>query len=245
MHENRQYTHDETLSLIEAAQQGEEEALEKVVAANIALVRSIVRKYLNRGTEYDDLYQIGSMGLVKAVKNFDASYEVRFSTYAVPMIAGEIKRYLRDDGIIKVSRSLKELAARVATAQNELSVRLGRDPGIAEIAVELGEEPETVAMAMEASRPYISLYEPVHGDQDDALVLDRMCCEGDAAEDAVNRVLLKELLNTLSRRDRSVIMMRYFGDKTQSQIAKVLGISQVQVSRIENRIMRQLREVAK
>ena len=147
---NPQFPYEETLKYIKLAQSGDREAMNELVERNMALVRSIVKKYLNRGTEYDDLYQIGSMGLVKAIKNFDSSYGVRFSTYAVPMIAGEIKRFLRDDGMIKVSRTLKELAAKVCAAQRELGTALGRDPGVQEIAEYIGETPEDIALALDA-----------------------------------------------------------------------------------------------
>ena len=211
---------------------------------NMALVRSIVKKYVNRGVEYDDLYQIGSMGLVKAVKNFDPAYNVRFSTYAVPMIAGEIKRYLRDDGMIKVSRSLKELAGKAAAAQVELSSRLGRDPGIQELAEYMGENPEEISMAMDASRPHISIYEPVYGDEGDALVMDKLTGSSDGDDDALDRILLQQLMSILEPREQKIIMLRYFRDKTQSEIAASMGISQVQVSRLESRIMKKLRERA-
>jgi len=233
----------ETLALILRAQQGDEEAMDTLVRANMALVRSIVKKYLNRGTEYEDLYQIGSMGLVKAIKNFDTSYDVRFSTYAVPMIAGEIKRFLRDDGMVKVSRSLKELAARTAAAQTELANALGREPGILELAERMGEDAGNIALALDAARPHVSIYEPAYGDEGDAMVMDRLSCP-DGAEKALDRVLLAGLMKTLEPRERSIIALRYFRDKTQSEIAAALGISQVQVSRLEGRIIKKLREQA-
>lgn len=236
--------HEETLALIEKAQAGEEEAQERLVLCNAPLVRSIVRKYTGRGAEYEDLYQIGCLGLVKAIRNFDTAYNVRFSTYAVPMIAGEIKRFLRDDGMIKVSRSLKELAAQAAGAQAELSARLGREPGVAEIAEVLGESAEDIAMALEAARPHISIYEPAFSEDSDPLVIDRMTGEEGGEEQALNRVMLKELLGTLDARERRIILLRYFSDKTQSEIASLLGVSQVQISRLENRILRKLRELA-
>ncbi len=179
-----------------------QEAMNELVERNMALVRSIVKKYLNRGTEYDDLYQIGSMGLVKAIKNFDSSYGVRFSTYAVPMIAGEIKRFLRDDGMIKVSRTLKELAAKVCAAQRELGTALGRDPGVQEIAEYIGETPEDIALALDASRPHVSIYEPVYGDEGEALVMDRITAEEDGTDTALDRVLLQQLMEILDSRKR-------------------------------------------
>lgn len=244
MNEARQLTYDETTQLIALAQAGDQDALNTLVECNMALVRSIVKKYLNRGAEYDDLYQIGSMGLVKAIKNFDTGFDVRFSTYAVPMIAGEIKRYLRDDGMIKVSRSLKELAVRAAAAQRELSSKLGREAGVQEIAEHIGEDAESIALALDASRPHVSIYEPAYGDDGDALVMDKITAGKDETDGALNRVMIRELMESLEPRERSIILMRYFRDKTQSEIAAVLGISQVQVSRLESRIIKKLREKA-
>lgn len=237
-------SYQRTMELIPLAKEGDNEAMEELVRCNMALVRSIVKKYINRGVEYDDLYQIGSMGLVKAVKNFDPSYNVRFSTYAVPMIAGEIKRYIRDDGMIKVSRSLKELAGRAAAAQGELASKLGRDPGIRELAGYMGEDPEDISLAMDASRPHISIYEPAYGEEGDALVMDRLAGREDGDEAALDRVLLQQLMGILEPREQKIIMLRYFRDKTQSEIAASMGISQVQVSRLESRIMKKLRERA-
>ncbi len=244
MSESAPLSHDQTLELIAMAQMGDDAAQEALIINNAALVKSIVKKFTNRGTEYDDLYQIGCLGLVKAIRNFDSAYNVRFSTYAVPMIAGEIKRFLRDDGMIKVSRSLKEVAARAAAAQERLARELGRDAGIAEIAKCIEEEVETVVMAMEAVRPHASIYEPAFGDDSDALLIDRVSGQDTEANDAINRVLLKELLHSLDPRERQIIMLRYFSDKTQGEIAKTLGVSQVQVSRLENRILLKLRERA-
>ena len=244
MNDTSRLTYERTMELIPLAKGGDVEAMDELVRCNMALVRSIVKKYVNRGVEYDDLYQIGSMGLVKAVKNFDPAYNVRFSTYAVPMIAGEIKRYLRDDGMIKVSRSLKELAGKAAAAQVELSSRLGRDPGIQELAEYMGENPEEISMAMDASRPHISIYEPVYGDEGDALVMDKLTGSSDGDDDALDRIMLQQLMSILEPREQKIIMLRYFRDKTQSEIAASMGISQVQVSRLESRIMKKLRERA-
>ena len=244
MGESGALPHEETLALIEQAQAGDAQAQERLVVCNAPLVRSIVRKYTSRGTEYEDLYQIGCLGLIKAIRNFNTTYNVRFSTYAVPMIAGEIKRFLRDDGMIKVSRSLKELAARAVAVQGELSARNGKEPGIVEIAQVLEQSPEDVALALESARPHISIYEPAFGDDSDPQVIDRMSDGGDGEEEALNRVLLKELLSILDARERRIILLRYFSDKTQSEIAALMGVSQVQISRIESRILKKLREKA-
>ena len=196
-----------------------------------------MRHFLGKGCEYDDLFQIGCMGLVKAINNFDCSYEVRFSTYAVPMIAGEIKRFLRDDGMIKVSRSLRELSIRAAAAREALSTKLNREPGVVEIAAELEVEPEELARALEAARPCVSIYEPAYGADSDALVMDVVPMPEEELSGALDRVILKELLSELQPRERAIIVMRYFMDKTQSETAAALGISQVQVSRLESRIL--------
>ena len=244
MNEEIRLSYERTIQLIAMAKNGDEEAMETLVRCNIALVRSIVKKYINRGVEYEDLYQIGSMGLVKAVKNFDPAYNVRFSTYAVPMIAGEIKRYLRDDGMIKVSRSLKELAGRAAIAHSELSSKLGRDPGIRELAEYMGEDAEEIAMAMDASRPHVSIYEPAFGDDGDTMVMDKLSVGGQGEDEMLDRVLLQQLIDILDPREQRIIMLRYFRGRTQSEIAASMGISQVQVSRLESRIMKKLKERA-
>lgn len=236
--------HETVLRLIREAQLGDHAAMEKLVQHNTALVKSIVRKYLGRGVEFDDLFQIGSLGLVKAIQNYDEKFNVRFSTYAVPMIAGEMKRFLRDDGMIKVSRSLKELAGKAAAAQERLRRALGTDPGIQELAREIGAEPEEIAVALEAVRPHMSIYEPVYDDGSEATLLDRMQQQSNEDVVVVDKILLKELLGKLEARERQLIMLRYFQDKTQTEIAKLMGVSQVQISRLENRIISKLRDAA-
>ncbi len=237
-------SHERTTELIILAKQGDEEAFELLVKHNVALVKSIVKKYLNRGVEYDDLFQIGCLGLVKAVKNYDLSYEVRFSTYAVPMIAGEIKRFLRDDGMIKVSRSLKELGIKAMAVQERLSKQHNRDIGIEEIAKELDCDVFDITNALESMRPHVSIYEPVYDDAaTPTLIADRLSVDNNEEEAIINRVFLKEMLKSLPPRDRQIIMLRYFSSKTQSEVARLLNISQVQVSRLENKILRGLREI--
>lgn len=237
--------HEEVLALIRATQAGDDTAMDALVRHNTALVKSIVKKYLGRGVEFDDLFQIGCLGLVKAIQNYDEQFNVRFSTYAVPMIAGEIKRFLRDDGMIKVSRSIKELATRAAAAQERLRRTLGGDPGILELAREVDAEPEDIAVALEAVRPHVSLYEHVYDDGSEATLLDRMQQTGGGEDTGVvDRILLKELLGQLEARERQLIVLRYFQDKTQSEIARLMGVSQVQISRLENRIISKLRDAA-
>lgn len=242
MNDSLPLSHERALELLSRVKDGDEEALEELVTHNVALVKSIVKKYTGRGTEYDDLYQIGCLGLVKAIKNYNAEFNVRFSTYAVPMIAGEIKRFLRDDGMIKVSRSLKEMGIRAMAVREKLSRELSRDVGIDDIARELDCEAIDVAQALESMRPHMSIYEPVYDDRDSTLIVDRMIYDGNEENEIIDRIFLKEMLGSLEARDRQIIVMRYFQNKTQSQVAEVLGVSQVQVSRLENRILTRLRE---
>jgi len=240
VNEARLLTQEETTDLLRRVQQGDESAKETLVAHNLALVKSVVKKYLGRGVEYDDLYQLGCMGLVKAILHFDLRYEVRFSTYAVPMIAGEIKRFLRDDGMVKVSRSLKELAVRAMAVQDRLQKQGQPDPGILEIAKELDVSPEELALALDAGRPCISLNEPIY--EDESAERQELLVDGVQETLLVDRLLLKQLLGELEPREKQIIILRYFRDKTQTEIAGMLGVSQVQVSRLESRIIKKLRQ---
>ena len=229
---------------MERAQKGDEEAKEILVRKNIALVKSIVKKFLNRGHEYEDLFQLGSIGLLKAIQNYDPKYDVRFSTYAVPMIMGEIKRFLRDDGMIKVSRSLKELVVKSAAVRDQLKVQLGRDPSIQEIADAVGATPEEIVYAMDAVRTPASIHDIIYEDEDNPiLIIDKIAENRSETDDAMERITLKELLSKLDKRERTIIIMRYFRDKTQSEIAEMLNISQVQVSRIEKKVLNKMREM--
>lgn len=243
--EDRQLlSHDETLALLEKAQQGDEKAKERLVEKNIALVKSLVKKFLNRGYEYEDLFQLGSIGLVKAIYNYNPSYNVRFSTYAVPMIIGEIKRFLRDDSMIKVSRSLKELVTKANAAKEYLKAELKREPTIQEIAENIESSPDEIIYAMEAVRAPTSIYDVIYEDDDNPILLiDKVSEEYSQEDEAMVRLTLKDLLSKLEKRERTIIVMRYFQDKTQSEIAKLLDISQVQVSRIEKRILKKMREM--
>lgn len=242
---NRDYvllSHEETLELILMAQKGHREAKEKLVKHNIGLVKSVLRGFLNRGYDMEDLFQIGSIGLLKAIDKFDPSFDVKFSTYAVPMIAGEIKRFLRDDGIIKVSRSLKQTANRAKYAQENLSKILGREPTIQEISDELNIDKEEIVMALESSYQPDYLYDVIHQEDGNPLkVIDKISLDEDSEEDIIDNIVLKEILSHLKERDRQVIILRYFKDKTQVEVAKLLGISQVQVSRIEKRIIEDIK----
>lgn len=241
--ERVELTKDEFLQLIFRAQNGDSEAENFLVENNIGLVRSVVRRFLNRGCEYDDLIQIGSIGLLKAIKKFDVSFDVRFSTYAIPMIIGEIKRFLRDDGMIKVSRNLKEIANKAHMAKETLEKDYGREPTISEIASVLEISKEDLVVALESVQSTEYLYETIH--QDDGspiLLIDRISCNEGEDIDIIDRLALKEVLSALDPKERQIIMLRYFKDMTQCQVAKILGMSQVQVSRVEKKIITKLRQ---
>lgn len=234
---------DETMRLIQMAHEGDKAARDRLVEDNVGLVWSIVRRFSGRGHELEDLFQIGSIGLLKAIDKFDLSFDVRFSTYAVPMITGEIKRFLRDDGMIKVSRSVKELGMKVGAARESLSGALGREPTIEEIAGELKVSREEVAASLEAGAEVESLYRPFgKNDGQELCLMDRLEEKEDAEENLLNRMVLRELISQLEPKEREIIIRRYFYNQTQSAIAADLEISQVQVSRLEKRILRQMRE---
>ena len=234
---------DETMKLIEMAHSGDKAARERLVMDNVGLVWSIVRRFTGRGCETEDLFQIGSIGLLKAIDKFDTSFEVRFSTYAVPMITGEIKRFLRDDGMIKVSRSIKELGVKVSAAKESLSGSLGREPTLEELADALGTSREEVAASLEAGCQVESLYASSgSGEENNLTLLDRVSGETEENELLLDRMVLGELLKALDKKQREIIVRRYFYNQTQTQIAGILGISQVQVSRMERRILKEMRD---
>ena len=234
---------DRTTTLIEKSHQGDEEARAQLVQENAGLVWCVVKRFLHRGAEAEDLFQIGNIGLLKAIDKFDLSYEVKFSTYAVPMISGEIKRFLRDDGMIKVSRSLKELAYKSCVCRERLQEDWGREPTITEIASELKVETEELLMAMDASSEIESLHKPIYQKEGQELRLMDKLPEQEEQEDKIlDHMLLQELLTYLDKEERRLIYLRYFANQTQSQVGKELGISQVQVSRMEKKILKNLRE---
>ncbi|HHV60607.1 MAG TPA: RNA polymerase sporulation sigma factor SigF [Clostridiaceae bacterium] len=235
---------NETIELIQKAKSGDAEAQNTLVKDNIGLVWSIVRRFQNRGYEMEDLYQIGCIGLIKAIEKFDLSYNVKFSTYAVPMIIGEIKRFIRDDGIIKVSRSLKELFNKTRVAREILSKEQGKEPTLKEISNYLGIPEEDLVVAMEAGAEPESLYSAVgDGDNSSILLIDRIDGQRDETGiDLIDKIALRQVIDTLEPREKQIILLRYFKQKTQMQIANMLGVSQVQVSRIEKKILKQLRQ---
>ena len=233
---------DHTIALIKKSHDGDKAAREQLVEENVGLVWCVVKRFYGRGTDAEDLFQIGSIGLLKAIDKFDLSYDVKFSTYAVPMISGEIKRFLRDDGMIKVSRSLKELAYKSVQAREKLMDRLGREPTLEELADETGAEKEELVQAMEAGGEVESLYRPIHQKEGSEIrLLDRIEEREQREERILDPMVLKQLLETLDAKERQLIYLRYFADRTQSDVGKIMGISQVQVSRMEKRIIEELR----
>ncbi|KZE66305.1 RNA polymerase sigma-F factor [Fictibacillus phosphorivorans] len=227
---------EEIKLLIKQSQEGDQSARDTIVEKNMRLVWSVVQRFLNRGYEADDLFQIGSIGLLKSVDKFDLSYDVRFSTYAVPMIIGEIQRFIRDDGTVKVSRSLKETGNKVRKAKDELSKSLGRTPTISEVAEHLDVAVEDVIMAQDAVRAPQSIHETVYeNDGDPITLLDQI---SDHSENKwFDKIALKDIMDKLDERERLIVYLRYFKDQTQSEVADRLAISQVQVSRLEKKIL--------
>lgn len=235
---------DHTLELIKKAQGGDDRARELLVQENVGLIWSLVRRFSNRGYDMEDLFQIGSIGLLKSIDKFDLSYNVKFSTYAVPMIVGEIKRFLRDDGIIKVSRSLKETAYKARLLKEELIRELNREPTISEIAAGLDLEVGEVVEAIESNAEIESLNAIIYqGDGKPITLSDKINQEPMLQTNLVEKIVLTELIERLLPIEREIITMRYFEDRTQTEISQVLGISQVQVSRIEKRILKKLKEM--
>ena len=233
---------EHTLALIKSAHEGDKNARDTLIEENIGLVWSIVRRFQNRGVEMEDLFQIGSIGLIKAVDKFDLSYEVQFSTYAVPMIAGEIKRFLRDDGMLKVSRPLKEMAGKAYGVREALEKKEGREPTVSEIAEEMGVAVEELMLAMEAGAQVESLQQIIYqGDGNDISLMDKLEEKENTNEKLVNRLFLEEMLGELDGKERELIFKRYFLEKTQAMIADEMGISQVQVSRMEKKIIKEMR----
>lgn len=236
---------DRTLVLIGRAHQGDKAARDLLFEENTGLIYSVAKRFLGRGVEMEDLFQIGSIGLLKAVDKFDMSYDVKFSTYAVPMIIGEIKRYLRDDGILKVSRSLKENHYRIYQVREALTRRLEREPTTGEMAEEMGISIEELVMTMESGAEVESLHKMIYqGEGTEISLMDKLPEKENRQEKVLDRIFLEEILGTLEAKERRLIYMRYFQNMTQMEIAHELGVSQVQVSRMEKRILRSLQESA-
>ncbi|MGN1201006.1 MAG: SigB/SigF/SigG family RNA polymerase sigma factor [Candidatus Caccovivens sp.] len=232
---------DETLDLIKKAQAGDENAKEILVNENSPLIKSVIRWFKDKGIESDDLYQLGCLGFLKAINHFDCSYNVKFSTYVVPMVVGEIKRFMRDDGAVKVSRAIKGLNLKINKFVDNFLMQNGRKASISDVAQHFKISEQEVVMAMDSAKMPVSLYTPFEDGEEEGLTLiDRFDCEQN--EDFVDKFALKEVIDKLEERDKKIILMRYFYDKTQSEIAERLGVSQVQVSRLENKILENLKK---
>lgn len=235
-------TWEDTLRHIRQAKLGNQKSKEILISENVLLVKSIVYRFKNKGVDFDDLYQLGCMGLLKAVYNFDESFDVRFSTYAVPMIIGEIKRFLRDDGEIKVSRIIKYNSQKIAKFSEEYQLKHGKEPTIDEISSGIGVSKEDVVLALDSNKMTISLYDSIDDGQDKTQSLIEKIPSPETEEDRVEKLYIKQLLQSLQEREKKLIILRYFRDKTQGEVASILGVSQVQISRLENKILKKLKD---
>ena len=235
-------SHEETMALIAQAQQGNESASTTLLTENAPLLKSILKRYLGKHVEYDDLYQIASIGLLKSIKNFSYEHNVRFSTYAVPMILGEIKRYMRDDGYLKVSRSLKSISSKITRYVDEQLKNGAENPTVEDIAQHFNLEPTEVVFAMDATKLPVSLYEKANdSDGKQTELIEHLPTDED--KKMMDKVILKDMLSQLTPREQKIVILRYFRDMTQGEIAIKMGVSQVQISRLENKILKKLRDL--
>ena len=236
---------EQTFDLIRQSQAGEKQAKEQLIKMHSGLIWNVVRRFIGRGTEMEDLYQIGAIGLIRAIDKFDFSYDVKFSTYAVPLIAGEIKRFLRDDGMIKISRNLRENQWKIKKTMEAFCHENGREPTVEELSELLTMEAEEIMLSMEAMVEVESMEQTIFsGDGRDLSLKERIAYEKNEEEEVIGKLFLQQLLNKLETRDRELIILRYFENKTQTEVAEHLGISQVQVSRMEKKILRRMKELA-
>jgi len=234
---------ERTFELIRQSQAGEKQAKEQLITMHSGLIWNVVRRFTGRGVELEDLYQIGAIGLIRAIDKFDFSYDVKFSTYAVPLISGEIKRFLRDDGMIKVSRNLKENQWKIKKSMEIFLHEHGREATVEELSEMLEMEPEEIMLSMEAVVEIESMEQSMYsGEGKEVSLKERIADEKNEEEELMNKLFLQQLLQGLDKRDRELIFLRYFENKTQTEVAKILGISQVQVSRLEKKILRQMKE---
>lgn len=235
---------EEDIQKIEKAQSGDKKALEELIEENNGLIWSIVKRFYGRGHEPEDLYQIGCLGFIKSIKRFNTDFEVKLSTYAVPYMIGEIKRYIRDDGPVKVSRSIKDLGIKIRELQREKMNKQGKEPKIQEIAKELNVDLDDVILAMEATNSVESIEGTKHINNKDGKsisLLDTLSTENNEEESITNKLAIGQLIKDLKDREKEIILLRYYKEKTQAQVAKILGISQVQVSRLERKILENMR----
>lgn len=234
------YNKQETENLILSAQNGDNQASEQLIVLNTPLVKSIIRRFKGRGVEYDDLFQLGCVGLLKAIKNFSINFDVCFSTYAVPMIIGEIKRYLRDDGYIKVSRAIKSLSYKINLFSEQFKLKNNTNPSVEEIAKEFSITPQEVVFAMDSMLCPISIYEK--SDEESGLSVGDKIADKFSIEEEIEKLAIKDAISKLDEREQKIIFLRFYRDKTQSEVAKILNVSQVQVSRLENKIIEKLKK---
>ena len=228
------------LEFVRLAQNGDNHAKEVLLEENSPLIKSVIKRFMNKGVEFDDLYQIGCVGFLKAIKNFKEGFDVKFSTYVVPMVIGEIKRFLRDDGSIKVSRALKTLNMQINRYVEEYEKNNFEKPTIEQISKKFNIEQQDVVLAMDSSKMPISIFSPID-DDGETLMVEKLEGDDDMNEKLLNNITINDLINKLNKRDKKIIKMRFYFDKTQSEIAKELNISQVQVSRLENKILENLK----
>ena len=231
---------DTTLHLLSLAKNGDNDAKNRLIEENSPLVKSIVRRYKNKGVEYDDLFQLGCLGFSKAINNFDLSFGVKFSTYAVPMIAGEIKRYLRDDGSVKVSRSTKTLYYSIQKYLEQREQQGQPSPTPREIAQHFEIDESELMFVMESAKMPLSIYDSAGKDDSSSIVLDKLS-QGDTTDQLISKITISDLLSTLDEKDRKLLVLRYFRDKTQTEVAEMLGVSQVQISRRESKLLSRLK----
>lgn len=233
---------DQTLLLIKQAQENNEQAKEKLIAENSPLIKSVIKRFVSKGIEYDDLYQLGSLGFLKAINNFDKSFNVKFSTYAVPMIAGEVKRFLRDNGVMKISRSVKTLSFKISAFVEKFVAVNEKSPTIEEIAEHFKVDVQDVVFAMESNKQILSLSTDVSDGDGKGITLEEKIANDDNNDNVIDNILLYKSISKLNEREKKIIMLRYFRDKTQKEVASVLGVSQVQISRLENKIIEKMKE---
>lgn len=236
-------SNEEVQDLLVQAKAGDEAARERIINCNLRLVFNLIQRFANRDCEMEDLFQIGVIGLMKAIDKFDSSYGVRFSTYAVPMIIGEIRRFLRDDGPIKISRSLKETGIRIRYTQEQLTKELGREPKLSEVAEKLELTPEQLTEALEATQYLTSIHEELYQDDGDAIyVIDQLADREDDGK-FLEHIALEEVLERLPKREKNILYLRFYRDCTQMEVAQKIGISQVQVSRLERSALKKVKEM--
>ena len=238
-------SHEETIQLIGKAKKGDKNAKERLVECNYPLIKSIVSRFRNKGVDYDDLYQLGCVGFLKAIDNFNVNFDVRFSTYAVPMIAGEIKRFLRDDGTVKVSRALKSLSAKINRYIEEFKKNNDFDPTVSEIANEFKIEEFEVVLALEASKKPISISDKDENHEKSMSVLEKVASESGIQDKLLQNIAIKQAISELDDKEQKIIFLRYYFGKTQSEIAKTMNVSQVQISRLENKVLSKLKQKLK